>query len=107
MIRKIKTSINETTSNNQSEEYQTKSNNLNDYDWESKNAIVEELDMSTFQNNNNSSTNNTSSTEETVLNAIDKNFLNNRNLSNQVNNQIYNGLKEKINQYIASNGGNI
>ena len=43
-------------------------------------------------------------TEEMAFNAINENFANNREVTNNMNNKVYNALKNKIDDYIASNG---
>ena len=101
MIRKVITNIN---SNNKLSNNDNKDSNVgSNYDIDSKNAEVESFNLDSFTNN--SSYTDTIVTEETVLEAIENNFTNNRNITNDVNNQIYNSFNEKINNYISNNKG--
>lgn len=103
MIRKIKTGVTGSNLKGSSNTNEQSQNTTSSYDSETRNAQVEELDLNTFSNQPTNST--TTITEETVLNAIDQNFANNRNISSEMNNQIYSSLKEKIANYIETNGG--
>ena len=105
MLRKIKTGVNGENRNNNKEEKQSQTN-VQSYDTESKNAQVEELNLDSYSSNNSISNANVI-TEETVLNAIQENFSNNRNATNDMNKQIFNVFMKKINQYASTNGGDI
>ena len=104
MIRKIKTSVNGTF-NRESENRDSNNNNVgNSYENANKGMNVEELQLDATDVGNNLSSNNVSVSEISFLEAVEKNLDNNRMVSNEVNNQIYNSLKNKLNQYISNNG---
>jgi len=99
MVRKIRTFVNGDFSMNDNSNEENNNNINGSYDNKNNNVVVEELDLS-------SSVGNTIEfSEVSFLEAVDKNISNNLVMNNEVNSQIYNSLKNKINQYIA-NGGN-
>ena len=104
MIRKIKTSVNGDFGNT-GDNKDNNSNVGNSYENANNNMVVEELNLDATDVGTNLSNNNVTISEVSFLEAVDKNFANNKMISNEVNNQIYNSLKNKINQYIT-NGGN-
>ena len=105
MIRKIKTGVNGENRNDYKEDNQQHNSNQS-YDIESKSTQVEEFNLDSFSSNNGVSNENVI-TEEAVLNAIQEKFSANRNATNDMNKQIFNVFMEKVNQFSASNGGDI
>jgi len=104
MIRKIKTGVNGFSGNDYSDGNESKKNHVASYDVDSKNAQLEELDLSTYTADN-SSMSHTVINEDTVLNAIHENFNTNRTITNEMNKGIYDSVMEKISSYVSSNNG--
>ena len=105
MIRKIKTSINSNYTNNCDNDNNGSVNRS--YDVDSRNASVEEVDLSLYTTDNNIGASGGNVSEEAVLSAISDNFASNRKLNSEVNNMIYKSLQDKINSYISNNGGGV
>ena len=81
----IKTSVNGILSSNNDDNKGINSSSDN-YNTNNENNLVEELDLNSYSSEGNFSSNNVSVTEETVLRAIEKNFENNRKMTNDMNN---------------------
>ena len=103
MIRKIKTSVNGISRDEKYNNENSNGNKMASYDTESRNAMVEEFDLSAYGSDGNMST--PPVTEDVVMGAIEQNFSSNRELTNQMNNQVFNNLKDKIASYMKNNGG--
>jgi len=101
-IKGIKTSQVNTT---QQETTSIGVNNQNNY--MNNNHFVEELDLTLEEKSNNDYSNDTPITEEKVLNAISENFEKNKKLTSQMNDKVYKVVKERLNEYLKSNGGNL
>lgn len=105
MLRKIKTGINSDSSINIEENKQKNNNDNLSYNLEDNSVVVENFDLSSYTTNNSSQ--NANITEQVALNAINENLNNNRAMTDNMNEQIYNAFIEKINQYIVNSGRKI
>lgn len=104
MIRKIKTGIDNNLSTNSDVNEQKNKGSLN-FSSESSNNTVESFDLSSFSNNSTSQSNTV--TDQMALDAISQNLNNNRMMTNNMEQQIYNSFMDKINKYVSNGMGNI
>ena len=101
-IHEMKTSqVNTTQQKTTSIGVNNQTNNMNN------NHFVEELDLTLEEKSNNYYSNNVTITESDVLNAVSENFEKNKKLTSEMNDKVYKAVKERINEYLKSNGGNL